>query len=119
MRACPLSPLPREKENGPCIIRTGMGSTDLTDAVASGPPGGWAVGVSGGADSVALLSLLRARQDLSLHVAHLDHETRGRASTDDAAFVAELAATWRLPCTVARWRDVEPELPPGARGNNP
>ena len=96
-----------------------MGSAELTDAVASVPPGGWAVGVSGGADSVAMLSLLRARQGLSLHVAHLDHEARGQASAGDAAFVAALAARWGLPCTVARWRDVERELPAGARVNNP
>jgi tRNA(Ile)-lysidine synthase len=72
------------------------------------------VGVSGGADSVALLSLLRPRAvpggDLSLHVVHLDHQTRGRASAADAAFVSELAARWGLACTVARREDVEARL---------
>jgi tRNA(Ile)-lysidine synthase len=85
------------------------------DAALSVPPGEWAVGVSGGADSVALLLLLRARPDfgsrLSLHVAHLDHETRGEASAGDARFVAELAGRLGIPCTVARWRDVEHEVP--------
>ena len=85
------------------------------DAVASVPPGRWAVGVSGGADSVALLSLLRGRPDLSLHVVHLDHETRGQASTADALFVAELSAKWGLACTVARWRDVEAEVAPDVK----
>ena len=96
-----------------------MGSSGLLDAIAAVPAGAWAVGVSGGADSVALLSLLRARADLSLHVVHLDHETRGRDSTDDAAFVADLARRWSLPCTVARWRDVEPTLALGPDLNNP
>src|SRR5437764_7856104 len=82
----------------------------LRAAVGSVPPGGWAVGVSGGADSVALLSLLRARRELSLHVVHLDHETRGEASAGDARFVESLAREWGLPVTVARWRDVEPLL---------
>jgi tRNA(Ile)-lysidine synthase len=63
--------------------------------------------VSGGADSVALLRLLRDRPDLRLQVAHLDHETRGGASTDDARFVADLAARLGLACTVARLCEVE------------
>jgi tRNA(Ile)-lysidine synthase len=77
------------------------------------PPGGggWAVGVSGGADSVALLSLLRShRPDLRLHVAHLDHETRAGQSSEDAAFVAELSARWHLPVTVVRLSEIEPSI---------
>jgi tRNA(Ile)-lysidine synthetase-like protein len=83
----------------------------LAEAIARVPPGAWAVGVSGGADSVALLSLLRARTDLSLHVVHLDHQTRGAESDADARFVADLARQWRLPCTVARRDELEPSLP--------
>ncbi len=79
-------------------------------AIAQIPQGAWAVGVSGGADSVALLSLLRDRADLQLTVAHLDHETRNGQSTDDAAFVAELAMQWRLPCVVAKRSEIEPAL---------
>ena len=82
----------------------------LAAAIASVPAGPWAVGVSGGADSVALLSLLRRRADVAPHVVHLDHEARGDASARDARFVAELAAAWGLPATVVRWRDVEPLL---------
>ena len=94
-----------------------MDSIEPQVAVAAVPPGRWAVGVSGGADSVALLSLLRGRTDLALHVAHLDHETRGQASTDDAEFVARLAGQWGLAYTVARWREIEPRLPNSL--NNP
>lgn len=86
-----------------------LASSDI--ALAAVPPGGWAVGVSGGADSVALLLLLKDRRpDLSLHVVHLDHETRGEASTGDARFVADLAARLGLPCTVAKLSDVQPRL---------
>src|SRR5512133_2495346 len=92
----------------------------LVQAVAHIPAGGWAVGVSGGADSVALLSLLRRRIDLSLQVVHLDHQTRGQASTDDAAFVEQLSRAWNLPATLARRSEIEAgltELPanPSAR----
>ncbi len=57
------------------------------------------VGVSGGADSVCLLHLLRrvaGEWHLALHVAHLDHNIRPD-SAQDAAFVEELAQDWGLP----------------------
>jgi tRNA(Ile)-lysidine synthetase-like protein len=79
---------------------------DARAALATVPHGAWAVGVSGGADSVALLALLHERQDLRLHVVHLNHETRGRQSDADAEFVACLAAWMDLPCTIARLHDV-------------
>ncbi len=66
------------------------------------------VGVSGGPDSLCLLHVLRrlaGDHDLRLHVAHLNHRIRGAEADADAAFVAELAAAWELPCTVAA-RDV-------------
>jgi tRNA(Ile)-lysidine synthase len=62
----------------------------------------WLVGVSGGADSVALLHLLVARGFRNLVVCHLDHRLRGRASTADARFVAKLAASLGLPCEIQR-----------------
>ncbi|HTL28368.1 MAG TPA: ATP-binding protein, partial [Tepidisphaeraceae bacterium] len=75
------------------------------------PAGAWGVGVSGGADSVALLSLLRSRDDLKLHVIHLDHETRGAESTADAAFVRDLCEGGKLRYTIARRSEIEPRLP--------
>src|SRR6476620_3797342 len=84
--------------------------SSLAEVIARVPSGAWAVGVSGGADSVALLSLLRTRTDLALHVAHLDHETRGPDSTGDAHFVAQLAERWGLPCTIARRSELEPAM---------
>lgn len=53
-----------------------------------------AVAVSGGADSVALLSLLlelRAELGIVLSVAHANHKLRGEESARDQRFVAELA----------------------------
>lgn len=79
----------------------------LQHAIDAVPAGAWAVAVSGGADSVALLRLLHGRGDLSLHVVHLDHQTRGEASAGDAAFVRRLAAELGVPCTIALRADVE------------
>jgi tRNA(Ile)-lysidine synthase len=86
----------------------------LVDAVASfidagnliAPGARVVVGVSGGCDSVAALAILRQlarceQRAYQLTVAHLDHALRGD-SGDDAAFVAELARRWDLPCTVER-----------------
>jgi tRNA(Ile)-lysidine synthase len=54
-----------------------------------------ALGVSGGADSVALLRVLAQRADelgLVLHVAHLHHGLRGAEADDDLEFVRTLSA---------------------------
>ncbi len=61
----------------------------------------WLVGVSGGADSVALLHLLVRHGFKHLVVCHLDHQLRGRAATEDARFVARLAAQLGQPCEIA------------------
>ncbi len=61
------------------------------------------VAVSGGADSLCLLHVLHRLSEhfpLNLHVAHMDHMLRGRASGEDAEFVAQQARALRLPCTV-------------------
>jgi len=61
------------------------------------------LGVSGGADSLALLHALRALRDefdLRLHIAHLNHQLRGPDSDEDAEFVAALAREWKIPATV-------------------
>ena len=57
------------------------------------------VAVSGGADSVALLHVLQRLApvwQLTLHVAHVDHNLRPE-SGDDAHFVAQLVEHWGLP----------------------
>lgn len=82
----------------------------LEKAIAEVPTGRWAVGVSGGADSVALLTLLAERRDLHLHVVHLDHQTRGAESDADAAFVRSMADRLGLPVTVERLETIKPLL---------
>lgn len=56
------------------------------------------VGVSGGSDSVGLLYMLLALEDLSLKlvVAHVNHKLRGNESDRDAGFVRELAGKLNL-----------------------
>lgn len=87
-----------------------MDESPLMAAIADVPPGAWAVGVSGGADSVALLFLLAERRDLALHVVHLNHETRGPHSDGDERFLRDLAERLRLPCVIARRSEIEPTL---------
>ncbi len=64
------------------------------------------VAVSGGPDSVCLLSVLQALAKdlgLALHVAHLDHRFRGRDSADEAKFVAAVAEQLGIPATVEQF----------------
>src|SRR3954447_21613365 len=59
-----------------------------------------AVGLSGGADSVALLRALSERSrelGLVLHAAHLHHGLRGAKADADRDFCHSLAKTLRLP----------------------
>jgi tRNA(Ile)-lysidine synthase len=61
------------------------------------------VGVSGGPDSVALLSLLhrlRASWCLSLTAAHFNYGLRGRESDEDERFVTELCRGLDVPLSV-------------------
>lgn len=71
----------------------------------------WAVALSGGADSVALLLLLWVhwpeRRDRLLAL-HFDHRLRGRASTGDARFCAGLCRAFGVPLVTGRWTDRPP-----------
>ncbi len=60
------------------------------------------VGVSGGADSVAMLHLLVEAGFQNLVVCHLNHQLRGRPSSADAKFVEKLAKQLSLPVEVDR-----------------
>jgi tRNA(Ile)-lysidine synthase len=63
----------------------------------------WAVAVSGGADSMALLHVLvalRGEFGLSLRVAHVNHGLRGRESDADQALVEAESARLQLPLHV-------------------
>ncbi|HLI83009.1 MAG TPA: tRNA lysidine(34) synthetase TilS [Bryobacteraceae bacterium] len=72
-----------------------------------------AVAVSGGADSVCLLHVLRElapRWNLHLSVLHLNHRLRGAESEEDAAFVRSLAAAFALPFML---RETDLQAAPG------
>ena len=58
-------------------------------------PGKYVVAVSGGIDSVVLLDILAKKGEYELVVAHADHGVRGDSAAD-AAFVEELAASYKL-----------------------
>jgi tRNA(Ile)-lysidine synthase len=63
------------------------------------------VAVSGGPDSVCLVSVLHALSkdlDITLHIAHLDHMFRGKESADEALFVAGLATKLGIPSTIEK-----------------
>ncbi|MFO0981712.1 MAG: tRNA lysidine(34) synthetase TilS [Planctomycetota bacterium] len=72
-------------------------------------PGAALVGVSGGADSVALLRLLvsGASPWPQLAVAHVNHGWRGAEADGDEAFVRALAAELALPFLARRVRTVD------------
>jgi tRNA(Ile)-lysidine synthase len=63
------------------------------------------VGVSGGADSIALLQLLndyKRQFSVSLHVVHINHKLRGAEADSDERYVAQLAKLFSLPITIER-----------------
>lgn len=66
----------------------------------------WAIALSGGADSVALLLLLWAHfpeRRSRLLALHFDHRLRGRASTADARFCAALCHALGVEFVAGRW----------------
>lgn len=84
----------------------------LAAMAAAVPPGAWPaphaavlLGVSGGADSVALAFLMQAAarrwgRAWRLHLVHVNHCLRGEASDADAAFVEDLAALQQWDVTI-------------------
>jgi len=72
------------------------------------------VGVSGGADSVALAFLLR-KLGYPIVMAHLNHGLRGKESDADQALVESLAKRWKVPFLTEKV-DLR-KLKPGNREN--
>jgi tRNA(Ile)-lysidine synthase len=73
----------------------------------------WAVALSGGADSLALLLLLwaacRQPRGSRLVVLHFDHRLRGRASTADARFCRQVCRALGVMCVTGRWSQAHPD----------
>ncbi len=87
------------------LMRAALPNPLHLDATLLRPGLRLAVGLSGGADSVALLRALAARKvelGLVLHVAHLHHGLRGAEADGDLEFARELAAELDLPFHEAR-----------------
>ncbi len=84
------------------------------------PPSAWRpvpvlVAVSGGADSVALLTALRRLSEnpkSSLIVGHFNHRWRGEESDAEAQFVRELAARYGLSCEMGSLPATAEKQPP-------
>jgi tRNA(Ile)-lysidine synthase len=71
------------------------------------PSGGILVAVSGGADSTALMYVLRSLKtagvlNADLTLAHVNHQLRGRLADEDEAFVVEQACILDLPVLTRR-----------------
>ena len=82
----------------PSVVRENLASRCLPHIGAT-----IVVGVSGGADSLCLLHVLKGLQtqfQWCLHVAHLNHCLRRTESDEDMVFVALLAMDWGIPCTI-------------------
>ena len=78
---------------------------ELTDRMDPRPGGRCLVAVSGGADSVALLGMmriLRDRGEADPLAVHVNHGLRGEASDGDERFVADLCRAWDLPLRISR-----------------
>lgn len=63
------------------------------------------IAVSGGPDSVALLTLLvrlREKHGFTLHAAHVNYRLRGRDSERDEALVKKLCKNWSVPVSILR-----------------
>lgn len=105
---------PRVAEKlGLAIPRERVHAAVLRWAVDSPPRERWAVALSGGADSVALLLLLWAHwpeRRGRLLALHFDHRLRGRASAGDARFCAALCRGLGVEFVLGKW-----ERPRGSR----
>lgn len=61
------------------------------------------VGISGGPDSVCLLSILSSlspKLDIKLHAVHINHMLRGREADEDQEYVTGLCEKFNIPLTV-------------------
>ncbi|MDO4337946.1 MAG: tRNA lysidine(34) synthetase TilS [Eubacteriales bacterium] len=63
-------------------------------------------GVSGGADSLAMLAMLaeyKKEIKFDIHVIHVNHGIRGEEADGDQRLVEEICREWEIPCDVYRY----------------
>lgn len=90
-KLCMLAPVNTMPENNDPFVEKVRGTLAAHDMIPAG--GTVLAAVSGGADSLALAHVLRLL-GIPFALAHFDHQTRAGASTEDAAFVRDLAGAW-------------------------
>ena len=81
-------------------MRTGMES--LRERLNPVPEGKCLAGISGGADSLALLMILRTVPGVEVEAVHVNHGLRGAESDEDEAFVRDLCERLSVPLRVRR-----------------
>ena len=77
-----------------------MGIDALSGKLGPLPEGPLLIGLSGGADSVALALMLLRQNRKQLQAVHVNHGLRGAESDEDEAFVCQLCRREGLPLTV-------------------
>jgi tRNA(Ile)-lysidine synthase len=95
----PANPLPPQTQLLQYLVDVQKTQRLLPQAGLTPPPAVIVVGISGGADSVALLHALvqlAPNWQLQLHAAHVDHQLRADSAAD-AAFVEQLCAKLCIP----------------------
>jgi len=76
------------------------------------PRANWAVALSGGADSLALLLLIWAhwpKRRARLTALHFNHKLRGAASDRDEEFCRQVAASLGIRARYDRWAEAKPD----------
>lgn len=93
----------REPRAGDGLLKRVAGTIEKYGMIRSGER--VIVGVSGGADSICLLALLREYRGycpFTLYAVHVEHGIRGEESLADARFVEKLCRDWEIPFRVER-----------------
>ncbi|AOS45394.1 tRNA(Ile)-lysidine synthase [Lacunisphaera limnophila] len=90
---------------GAALPKSGLHPAVLRWVAAKKSRGPWGVALSGGADSLALLYVLRAHwPEQPLIALHFNHRLRGRASEADAKFCREVTRALGIKGMTGVWR---------------
>jgi len=79
------------------------------ETISDGVPLAFVCGVSGGADSMALLYLMH-RHNLNCTVVHCNYQLRGAESGKDRDLVEQISALWNFECITATFNPDEAKL---------